>query len=339
MGSRRSSRLAWLVLAGTALVAKPAAADPSAQQKELARNLMQKGYAARGTHDFKVALESFKGADDIMHVPTTGFEVARSQADLGLLVEAHETLVEVMRLPEKPGEPPAFHDARGYAKVLDQQLVPRIPQLRISVSGASSAVVSVDGTDLPEGALLVPYKVDPGHHVVAARAGASTGRTETDVAEGQSKDVWVNLQAAPTEVAAAPPPPTASPAPESAEPVSLAHRGFGPLAWAGFGVAAVGLGVGAVTGVMTLNDKSSITSQCNGKLCPPTTYDKIDSANTLATISTVGFVVGAAGAALGLAAWFFGWGTEAASSAPASGSAVRIVPHIGFGIAGMSGSF
>ena len=321
------------------MLATTASAGPSPQQKELARDLMQKGYAARGAHDLKVALESFKGADDIMHVPTTGFEVGRSQADLGLLVEAHETLLEVMRLQEKPGEPQAFREARGYAKVLDQQLVPRIPQLRISVSGAPSPTVNVDGTDLPEGALLVPYKVDPGHHVVSAKSGAATGRTETDVGEGEVKDVWVTLQAAPASAPVAPPP-LAPVVPNSAEPEATpAHRGFGPLAWAGFGVAVLGVGVGAVTGVMTLSDKSSIASQCNGSLCPPSTYDKMDSANMLATVSTVAFAVGGAGAAVGLAAWFFGWGVDPPSSAPASGQAVHIEPRIGLGTAGVAGSF
>ncbi|HEX8793735.1 MAG TPA: hypothetical protein VF765_22485 [Polyangiaceae bacterium] len=339
MASRHPLLLPWLLLAaGVALFATPAAADPSPQQKELARDLMQRGYAARGAHDPKVALESFKGADDIMHVPTTGFEVARSQADLGLLVEAHETLLQVMRMKERPGEPQAFRDARGYAKVLDQQLGPRIPQLRISVSGAPSATVNVDGTELPEGALLVPYKVDPGHHVVAATAGAVTGRTETDVGEGEVKDVQVSLQATPTPAPA--PPPAAPIVPESAEPEATpAHRGFGPLAWAGFGIAVVGVGVGAVTGVMTLNGKSSVASECNGKLCPPSTYDKIDSANTLATVSTIAFAVGGAGAALGLAAWFLGWGAESPSSAPSSGQAVHIEPRIGLGTAGVGGSF
>jgi hypothetical protein len=337
MGSERARLVGLLVLAALALPPAPAMADPTPQQKELARDLMQKGYAARAAHDLKVALESFKAADDIMHVPTTGFEVARSQADLGMLVEAHETLVEVMRTPDKPGDPQAFRDARGYAKVLDQQLAPRIPQLRISVSGATSAAVSVDGVDLPAGGLLVPYKVDPGHHVVVAKTDALSGRAETDVAEGDVKDVWVTLQA--PSSGPTPPPPAAPAAPESTEPESPSHRGFGPLAWVGLGVAAVGVGVGAVTGVMTLSDKSSIASQCNGTRCPPSTYGKIDSANTLATISTVSFVVGGAGAALGVAAWFLGWGVDQPSAAPASGSTVRVEPWVGLGSAGVGGRF
>jgi hypothetical protein len=274
---------------------------------------MQKGYAARETHDLKLALESFRSADEIMHLTTTAFEVARSQADLGLLVEAHETLREIMRMPEKPGEPQPFRDARGYAKVLDQQIVPRIPQLRLSVSGSPAAAVHV------------------------AKASAGTGRTETDVAEGESKDVPVTLQ---TQSTAAPAAPPSTPAPsrtESMAPVP-AHRGFGPLAWVGFGVAVVGVGVGAVTGVITLRDKSSIASQCNGTLCPPSTYDKLDSASTMATVSTVSFAVGGAGAALGLAAWLLGWGVESPSDA-ATSATIRVTPYFGLASGGISARF
>lgn len=328
--------LGWLVAPALVALAASALADPSPQQKELARDLMHKGYAARSGHDLKLALESFKGADDIMHVPTTRFEVARSQADLGLLLEAHETLVELQRMPEKSDESQAFREARGYAKVLDQQIVPRIPQLRISISGASSAAVSVDGTDLPDSALLVPYKVDPGHHVIVAKSGAAEGRAEVDVTETQAKDVWITLQApSPAPVAAPSSPPATEPAAAEETP---RHHGFGPAAWAGFGVAVAGIGVGAVTGIVTLNDKSSVATQCNGTRCPPSTYDKIDSANTMATISTVGFLVGGVGAVVGAAAWFFGWGVEPPSS-PANGTGLRLAPAIGLGSIGLDGSF
>ena len=301
---------------------------------------MQKGHDARNAHDLKVALESFKGADAIMHVPTTAFEVARSQVDLALLVEAHETLLAAMRMPEAPGEPQAFRDARGYAKVLDEEIVPRIPQLRITVEGAAggSPTVVVDGVTLPQAALLVPYKVDPGHHVVAAKTDAAEGRVETDVAERQTRDVNVLLAAssvaAPVAVPASVAPPTeaTAPAPE-APPAS--HGGPGVTAWTGFGVAAAGVVLGSVTGVMTLTQKSSIASKCNGNRCPPSTYDSLSSANTLATVSTVSFIVAGAGAAVGVTAWLLG--RDHGTAPPTTG--VRVTPWVGVGSLGASGTF
>jgi hypothetical protein len=347
-------RLSWLLVPVFLAASGTALADPTPQQKELARDLMQKGHDARNAHDPKLALESFKGADDIMHVPTTGFEVARSQVDLGLLVEAHETLLAVMRSPEKPGEPQAFHDARGYAKVLDDDVVPRIPQLRIRLQAQPPdrpAIVAVDGVTLPEGALLVPYKVDPGHHVVTAKieaAPAMEGRAEADIAERQTKDVTVTLAA--TAPAAPGPGTVASPLPaepsevtpassaESPAPEGGGGHGIGPVAWAGFGVAAAGLVVGTVTGIMTLSDKGSIASQCNGTRCPPSTYDSLSTANTLATTSTVSFVVAAAGASVGVVAWLLGQGS-APSPASARGATLTLTPVVGVSTVGLRGAF
>src|SRR5438445_7585866 len=98
MASKRSLLFALAL----ALLSTRALAEPTPPQKDLARSLMQKGRDARQAHDNKAALESFKAADDIMHVPTTGFEVARALADLGRLVEAHDVLLRVMAIPERP---------------------------------------------------------------------------------------------------------------------------------------------------------------------------------------------------------------------------------------------
>jgi len=336
-----SRKLLWLAVLALVLFSTPARADPTAQQRELARDLMQKGHDARNAHDPKVALESFKGADDIMHVPTTAFEVARSQVDLGQLVEAHETLLGVMRAPERAGEPQVFHDTRGYAKVLDDEVVARIPQLRIKVDGGTpgrTPTVVVDGVALPEGALLVPYKVDPGHHVVTAKTDAADGRAEAEVAERETKDVTVTLAAVASSPGAAVPVPTGAPAPEPAPPTPeapQAGRGPGPVAWAGFGVAAAGLALGTVTGIMTLSDKGSIASQCNGNHCPPSTYGALSSANTLALVSTVSFVVAGVGGGVGLVGWLLG--RDPGAPPPATG--IRITPFIGAGAAGATGTF
>src|SRR5690349_18414785 len=91
---------AALVLAST-LAASRAHAEPpapSATEKETARGLMADARAKRDRGDARGALESFQAADAIMHVPTTGFEVARTQASLGLLVEARDTLHRVLSM-------------------------------------------------------------------------------------------------------------------------------------------------------------------------------------------------------------------------------------------------
>ena len=95
MGSRSSRAI--FVAASLALLfgAAEARAEPSASDKETARGLMATGRADRSNHDLAGALKAFTGADAIMHVPTTGLEVAKAQIDLGLLVEARDTALRV----------------------------------------------------------------------------------------------------------------------------------------------------------------------------------------------------------------------------------------------------
>jgi hypothetical protein len=279
-----------------------------------------------------------------MHVPTTGFEVARSQASLGQLVEAHETLLRVLRIPAQPDDPQVFRDARSWAGSLDAELGQRIPSVKIHVEGvppSSQPSVSVDGVAIPAAALAVPFELDPGHHVITASVGAARTEAAVDVVERDRRDVTLRLvvddgsagapPALPTPAAA----PSTAPAPESAAPTA-SSRGIPTLAWIGFGVAGVGVVVGSVTGIMSISDKSSIQSQCFGNRCPPSTYNSIDSANTLATVSTVSFIVAGAGAALGVASFFLR-GDDAPPPSPAG--SVHVSPWVGLGALGARGTF
>ena len=348
MGSDRPRRSRVLrassaTLLGFAILlqADAAHAEPNAAQKQLARELMQKGHERRDAADPKGALEAFQGADQIMHVPTTGFELARSQAELGQLVEAHETLLRVLRIPAQPDDPEVFRDARSWATTLDGELAQRIPSVRIHVEGAppsSQPSVSVDGVAVPAAALAVPFELDPGHHVVVASVGAARSEAAVDVVERDRRDVTLRLVVDGSAGAPAPPPPAAGPsAPTPESPAAPApSRGIPTLAWIGFGVAGVGVVVGSVTGIMSISDKGSIQGQCFGNRCPPSTYGSLDSANTLATVSTVSFIVAGAGAALGVASFFLR-GDDAAPPSQAAG--VHVSPWVGVGTLGARGTF
>src|SRR5260221_12788296 len=75
-------------------------AEPDAVTKELARTFMNKGKAQRKQNDLKGAMEQFRSAHEIMHVPTTALELARTQAMLGLLAQAVETLRQASQTPQ-----------------------------------------------------------------------------------------------------------------------------------------------------------------------------------------------------------------------------------------------
>jgi hypothetical protein len=100
-----------------------ASVSPTAMEKETARSLMEEG-ASRRTHgDLKGALASFVAADALVHLPTTGVEVAAALAAVGLLLEARSKAIDVTRDAPRPNEPPQFPAARLSASALSDQLL------------------------------------------------------------------------------------------------------------------------------------------------------------------------------------------------------------------------
>src|SRR5206468_3380628 len=83
----RASLAVVAAIASFALATSSFAAATAAD-RETARALVQEGKLRKEKNDLPGALQSFKGADAIMHVPTTGMLVARTQVDMGLLVDA-----------------------------------------------------------------------------------------------------------------------------------------------------------------------------------------------------------------------------------------------------------
>ena len=132
-----------------------------------------------------------------MHVPTTALAVAKSQAALGLLVEARDTLASSMRrTPDRPTDPQPFKDARAEGDQLDASLAGRVPGLTINVKGSAEGeqpALAIDGLDVPAGTVGLPRAVDPGHHVVVAKTATAEARQEVDVREGEQKQVELML--------------------------------------------------------------------------------------------------------------------------------------------------
>jgi hypothetical protein len=274
---------------------------PTAAEKETARGMMDAGHAQRDAGHHEAALAQFQGADAIMHVPTTGIEVAREQMALGHLVEARDAVQAVLRTPAADHEPEAFRLARKAAVALDADLVKRIPALQIRVVG-SPTEVSVDGRPIPLAALVAPFRVNPGHHVIVATTATGDARKETDVAEGGT--AAVDLIAPAATVAEPETPRPADEAPQTHSETSARPAAAVPwMRWGGFGLAAVGIGVGSVTGLMAINSKNSAEKGCVNGMCPPSTWNDIDAARTSSTIATIAFAAAGAGAVLAVVSY------------------------------------
>ena len=341
MASRRALSLA-LVLFAIAVPRSAWSAAPTAQEKETARAMMDAGHAQREAGDHKAALALFDGADAIMHVPTTGLEVAREHVALGQLVEARDAIQRVIRIPKTDDEPDAFREARNKAAALDDDLVKRIPALRIVVSGApedASMQVTVDGQPVPVAALVAPFRVNPGHHVVVATVAGTDVRQEMDVAEGDTAPVTLAFpSAAPTpEVEAIPPPEAKTEGGVGATSASAVPW----LRWGGIGLAAAGVGVGTITGVVSISSTNSAKQLCVNNRCPPSSWSDIDSAHTMATVSTAAFCVAGVGAALAVISFLIDSHSNSAppGAPPSATTGIPRASWIGPAGSGIGGTF
>jgi hypothetical protein len=338
------------VLAFVLAFAGQALAEPTEADKETARGLMAEGRANRDKGDLAGALKAFAGADAIMHVPTTGLELARTQAAMGNLVEARETALCVTRIPERDNEPMPFTVARQAAASLDAELARRIPSLTIVVrdgTGGAKPTVKLDGAVLPQEQVGEPHPVNPGHHTVEAFAGAVSGTQQpgnvqsVDLAEGEAKKVA--LAAPVLDSAAEAEPASSDPAAEAEKP--LHSSVLSPaLTYAGFGLAGAGVLLGAVTGFVSLSQTTGIkgSGNCIETTCGPQEHGAIASANTMATISTASFIAGGVGAVAGVVGLFLHRSGDRPSATPTEAPASttsRLDLWLGIGSAGVRGSF
>jgi len=300
--------------------------------------------------DYPGALAAFQGADDIMGVPTTGLELAKAQAKLGLLVEALEKLARVRNYPVTAGEPAPYAQAREQAEALVIEVTARIPSLEIAIvelPAGTSAEVTIDGTALPPAMAKLPQKLNPGPHRVSVKAaGFAAYEQEVTLQEQEHRRLEVELQPGAAGAPAEPPAPAAAPAAPRPPPPAMAPEqaeepaAVPPLAWVAFGVGAAGLVAGTVAGAMALSQISTLQDECPDKQCEPGKDADIDRTTTTAHVATAGFVVAGVGAAVGLILVLTA-DSGAAEPDPeeSTAGAVIVEPVLGLGTAGLVGRF
>jgi hypothetical protein len=328
-----------------------ARAQPNPEDRETARSLMQEGRDLREKGDLQGALARFQAADGIMRVPTTGFEVARTQVALHLLIEARDTISAIRKTPAKPTDPQPFTEARNRAEELDASLTQRIPALTVVVDGVApgAATVTVDGVRVPAAAVGLPRRLNPGHHVISARAADAEGTQEVDLVEKELKEVHLTLAAGAPAPAPAESPVAPAPLP-SAGGESAPSKSHSPtvITWMAAGVGGVGLLVGGITGILSISKTSSLSGECPMSKCTTDAARKdFDTAHTLATVSNVTFIAGGIGAAVAVGSIVLGHpATTGAIATPSmsgerrrAATDVRVTPWVGLAAAGIRGSF
>ena len=278
-------------------------AAPTRQERETARTLVYRGDALAKEQRYGEALKSYLAADAIMHVPTTGIEVARMYGALGQFIEARDKALAVARPPADVGaEPAPFQRARQDAASLASQWSQQVATLRIVVTGVDATVpltVRVDGARVDASAAI---EVNPGEHYISAAApNVGAAAREVTVRRGASSEVTLTLQRGP----------------DGGSEITT------PLMIAGFAAGGLGVVLGAVTGGLALGKTNDIKDGCVDNACPPALTADREEAERLANASNISFAVGGVGLALGLITLLVSLGD---SDEPAAETAVVVEP-------------
>jgi hypothetical protein len=328
---RRAARTGLFVLL---LVAAPLHAqtrDPAA-----AELLFVAGREAFDKGNYAVACAKFEESQRLDPAAGTLINLAACQEKLGKLASAWEAWRRALELlgPEDERRPSVEAHASGM-----EQRVPRLV-IRVTQDAPPATRVSRDGVELGPASLGMPLPVDPGPHVVIAVApGRSERRFAVELKEGATETLIVMPGDPSTEPAAAAPAPStpAVVAPRRGSRGESAHASQSGQRTLGFvvaGIGATGLVIGGITGLVALNKKNAMLDDCDsvgdGYQCGDEGLDAASAGKTFATVSTIGFAIGAVG--LGVGGWLI-------LSADEGGTRVGATWTPGGAVLGAAGAF
>jgi hypothetical protein len=349
MRARKTMRLAKIigaVLMSTMLCATPVGAQQPVddQLRATARSLADEGMSFYEKKQYAEALDRFDRAAAIIQAPTITLHAARSLDKLGRLVEAAERYRACINTQLEDKAPEAFRSAQEAARSELQSLTPRIPSIEIVVNGpdARTAIVTLDGKQVPKALIGVKTLLNPGDHKIGASTDTHAGTEEVTILEKQHARVVVELQ------------PKTSSNTGQTDPVipeQPVKKPMNPKKVAGFITLGVGgaLGiVGVAAGITALNDQESLNAVCTsgaeyppGHQCLSDAFKKrVSSFETVRAVSIVGFALGGVALATGTVLVVLGSRSKPASDTTTSPTgSVHIEPWVGLNSAGLRGTF
>lgn len=250
-----------------------------------ARALANQGLELYKAGRYPEALTAFRDADRRLSAPTIRLMIARTHDKLGQLIQARKVYRAIVEQKLELYAPKVFFEAQDEAKRELEALNARIPTLQVTVTGApaNDLRLRINGRTVTAGKWL---ELDPGEYKVLASAPQrELAARRVTLQEGAKTQIALHLAA------------TSGPA----EPASP-QRGYVGPAMAAFGLAGLAVGIGTVTGVLTLGRTSALEEECRQRWCyDDAGGDSYDSAHTLGAVSTASFVVGGVAAAAGVA--------------------------------------
>lgn len=322
-----SSRALALLLVGAAIVvAPPARAQKSADQKAAAEALFRDGRKLFQANKFAEACPKFEESYRLDPSPGTQVNLATCHEKEGKLATAWSEFKDVLARATLDNRPEREKTARERIAAIE----PKLGKLVIDIAPSNvvpGLTVTRSGVSVTSAALGTPLPVDAGTYAVQVTApGYKPWDTKVEVSNGKETRVAIPaLVKVPVDV----PPPVAKVQEEPKEapppPPPSNKRTIGFIA-AGVGV--VGLGVGTVFGVRTLSKKSASDDNCVGG-CTAKGAQLMDEAYSASTISNIGLGVGLVGVGVGTYLILTSNSAKEAGEPAAKAPAWRVAPSLG----------
>jgi len=284
--------LGGLLLVSALLACTHARADDS-RDPAAAEVLFRQGRAASQKKDFTTACAKFRESNRLDPAVGTVFNIADCEEKLGRLATSWTLFQEVVqRLPSDD-------ERRAIAGERARSLEGRVPTLTIHLAHTerTDVVVRRDGVVLGAASLETALPVDPGEHTVIVEApGTQSALFTSQVGTGEHASLEVKLGTISTTTAQA----AKDTAPQTS--TSAAHPSH-TAAYVAGSVGVAGVITGVIAGLIVLDKKSTVNSNCVGNICNQAGVDASRSGKTFGVVTTVGLVAGALG--LGTATYLF----------------------------------
>jgi hypothetical protein len=319
------------------------AQDASAENVAAARALGIQGVQLADAGKCDQAIEKLSRAESLYHAPTILGRLGECQVALGQIVLGTENLNRVVREPLAANAPQAFRTAQERAKKALDAALPRIAYLTVTVEPRDAkAEVKVGGLPVSNALIGVERPTDPGtHEVVATAPGYLEAKSSVTLTEAGHQSVTLTLLPDPNAPKASPPPDTIppggtlTPPPGATPPAPAESGGSNTLAYVLLGVGGVGIVAGSVTGIMAISAKGDL--DCPQNRCVGREGTDLESAKTVALVSTISFAVGIPAAAVGTVLLLTGGSKTERGKVEKRTFSAR--PYFGIGEAGVVGEF
>lgn len=282
---------ALLTVPLSSALAQPTKAGVDAARYE-ARRLADEGQSLFEAGDYRGAIARLREADAKFPAPTLKLAWAEAHEKLAQLLEARAVYAKIAEEKLDRFAPAEFHEAVATAKAALARLDEAIPRLAVELVGPPPPMLSLtlDGVALSTSDR--PISVNPGKHTLSIEMSGQPPETRSlDLKEKETRRIQIRWAATTATAAAKSSPPGTAAQGRSRSMVAPVLA---------FGVGGAGLVLGAVTGGIAMSKMDGFRQLCGPELqCPESVSGDLEGAKVAGHVSTVGFAVAGAGAALG----------------------------------------